>query len=195
MTNTPKPTKSKRPSFFAILPVILFLGLASLFFLQLISGRNNSDVPSALIGKSVPSFKLAALEGADFPSFSSESPKGNKLTLINVWASWCVPCRTEHPFVEALSRNKHLTIYGLNYKDTDENARAFLEELGNPYDAVGADHSGRVGIDFGVYGVPETFVVDESGTIVHKFIGPITASRLQDELVPAIERALSQKQQ
>ncbi|MEP1443289.1 MAG: DsbE family thiol:disulfide interchange protein [Hyphomicrobiales bacterium] len=188
-----KQTKSKRPSLFAMLPVILFLGLAGLFFLQLVSGRNNSDVPSALIGKSVPTFELASLEGATLPSFSSDSPKDNKLTLINVWASWCAPCRAEHPFVEALSKNENLTIYGLNYKDTDENALAFLKELGNPYDAVGADHSGRVGIDFGVYGVPETFMIDKSGTIVHKFIGPITASRLQDELVPAIERALSQK--
>ena len=107
-----KQTKSKRPSFFALLPVILFLGLAGLFFLQLISGRNNSDVPSALIGKSVPTFELASLEGGSLPSFSSESPKGNKLTIINVWASWCAPCRAEHPFVEALSENENLTIYG-----------------------------------------------------------------------------------
>lgn len=193
MTNLKKPTKSKRPSIFYMLPVIIFLGLAGLFFIQLVSGRNKAEVPSVLIGKTVPSFELATLEGGGLPSFSSENAKDNKLTLINVWASWCGPCRAEHPFVEALSKNENLTIYGLNYKDNDEKALSFLKELGNPYDAVGADHSGRVGIDFGVYGVPETFVVDKSGTIVHKFIGPITASRLQDELVPAIERALSQK--
>ena len=187
MTDAAKP---RRTSIFYLLPVILFVGLAALFLLQLTSGRNNSDVPSALIGKKVPNFALTALEGSSKPTFTSESAKDNKLTLINVWASWCGPCRAEHPFVEALSQNENLTVYGLNYKDSDKNAIAFLEELGDPYDAIGTDHSGRVGIDFGVYGVPETFVVNREGTIVHKFIGPINASRLKDELIPAIERAL-----
>lgn len=183
----------KKLSLFHLLPVIIFMALASLFLLQLTNGRNVSEVPSALIGKSIPDFTLAALSGSDLPTFSSESPKENTLTLINVWASWCAPCRAEHPFVEALSQNENLTLYGLNYKDTDENALAFLEELGNPYKAVGADPTGRVGIDFGVYGVPETFVVDRNGTIVHKFIGPITAQRLQDELLPAIKQALAKQ--
>ena len=153
-------------------------------------------MPSALIGKPVPAFSLPPLEGAvrdgqALPGFDSTSTAGAPVTLVNVWASWCVPCRAEHPFITALGDDERIRLYGLNHKDQTVNAVKFLEELGNPYDAVGVDANGRVSIDFGVYGVPETFVIDRNGTIVHKFIGPVTESRLRSELLPAIEEALA----
>lgn len=187
---TPNSGKRKTGLFY-LLPLLVFAALCGLFFLQLTSGKDNSTVPSALIGKSIPTFELAALEGANLPGFSNVSASDAKLTLINVWASWCIPCRAEHPFVAWLAQDKRLKVFGLNYKDQPENARRFLQELGNPYDAIGVDVSGRVGIDFGVYGVPETFLIDNQGTIVYKFIGPINQSRLDNELRPAIEKALS----
>ena len=107
-------------------------------------------------------------------------------------SSWCIPCRDEHPFVKQLAKDERLKVFGLNYKDQPDAALGFLKELGNPYDAIGVDANGRVGIDFGVYGVPETFVVDNKGTIVYKFIGPINKRRLDSELIPAIEKALAQ---
>lgn len=194
------PKYHKRGRAFMLLPLIMFAALCGLFFLQLLSGKDNSTVPSALIGKPMPTFELAALEGSGLPGFSNESASQNtsqnggaaKLTLINVWASWCIPCRSEHPFVEHLAKDARLRVFGLNYKDQTNTALGFLKELGNPYDAIGVDENGRVGIDFGVYGVPETFVVDQSGTIVYKFIGPISQSRLDNELMPAIEKALGQ---
>lgn len=182
----------KRGSGFYLLPLIIFAALCALFFFQLTSGKDNSTVPSALIGKPVPTFELAALEGTGLPGFSTQSASQAKLTLINVWASWCIPCRDEHPFVKQLAKDERLKVFGLNYKDQPDAALGFLKELGNPYDAIGVDANGRVGIDFGVYGVPETFVVDNKGTIVYKFIGPISKRRLDSELLPAIEKALAQ---
>lgn len=183
---------AKRQAVVFLLPLVLFAGLCALFFLQLTSGRDTSTVPSALIGKPVPTFELPPLEGSNRSGFSSKSLAKTKISLINVWASWCIPCRAEHPFVEKLSQDERIAMFGLNHKDRKNAALSFLQELGNPYDAIGVDPKGRVSIDFGVYGVPETFVVDESGTIVHKFIGPITQSRLDNELMPAIEKALTQ---
>lgn len=182
----------KRRGGFYLLPLIIFAALCGLFFFQLLSGKDNSTVPSALIGKPVPTFELAALKGSGLPGFTNKTASEAKLTLINVWASWCIPCRAEHPFVEQLAKDERLKVFGLNYKDTDTTALGFLKELGNPYDAIGTDTSGRVGIDFGVYGVPETFVVDNKSTIVYKFIGPINQTRLDNELMPAIEKALAQ---
>lgn len=182
---------SNRSLLFFLLPLAFFSALCVLFFLQLTSGRDNSTVPSALIGKPVPTFDLPALPGSTLPGFSSKTASAHKLTLINVWASWCVPCRQEHPFIERLAHDDRLKVFGLNYKDKAESALTFLNELGNPYDAIGIDPKGRTGIDFGVYGVPETFLIDNTGAIVHKFIGPITESRLESEMMPAIEKALA----
>lgn len=181
----------KRSTLLFALPLIIFAALCILFIMQLFSGRQNSTVPSALIGQPVPTFELAALEGSGLPGFSTKTAAEADLTLINVWASWCVPCRSEHPYVTTLAADERLKVFGLNYKDTTEDAISFLDQLGNPYDAIGADINGRIGIEFGVYGVPETFVIDKTGTIVHKFIGPITQRRLENELMPAIEKALN----
>ncbi len=189
MTKTPESKKGF--NIFYVLPFGIFIVLCILFFFQLTSGRDNSHIPSALIGKSLPDFDLPALEGSSKPGFSTKTAGNHSLTLINVWASWCAPCRLEHPFVEALAKDKRLRVFGLNYKDKPSTALSFLHELGNPYDAIGVDESGRVGLDFGVYGVPETFLVNDQGKIVYKFIGPITDKRLKSELLPAIEKALS----
>jgi cytochrome c biogenesis protein CcmG/thiol:disulfide interchange protein DsbE len=161
-----------------VLPGLVFLGLVVLFGVQLISGRNPADVPSVLIDKPVPAFSLAPLEGlmADgkpVPGFSSEDLKG-RVTLVNVWASWCAPCRQEHPLLVELARDPSIRVVGINQRDNPDNARRFLGALGNPYSAVGVDPNGRASIDWGVYGVPETFIVGPDGTIRHKHIGPLT---------------------
>jgi len=160
-----------------VLPGLVFLGLVVLFGVQLISGRNPADVPSVLIDKPVPAFSLAPLEGlmADgkpVPGFSSEDLKG-RVTLVNVWASWCAPCRQEHPLLVELARDPSIRVVGINQRDNPDNARRFLGALGNPYSAVGVDPNGRASIDWGVYGVPETFIVGPDGTIRHKHIGPL----------------------
>lgn len=173
-----------------LLPLFFFAALCVIFFMQLLGGRDTSEVPSALIGKPIPVFDLPALQASGKPGFSNRSAAEAKVTLINVWASWCVPCRAEHPLITRLADDPRLTVFGLNYKDKPDAALAFLSELGNPFDAIGADESGRVGIEFGVYGVPETFVVSHDGIIVYKFIGPLTESRLKNELMPSIEKAL-----
>jgi cytochrome c biogenesis protein CcmG/thiol:disulfide interchange protein DsbE len=144
------------------LPVIVFLVLAGLFLIQLTSGRDVAEIPSALIGQPAPQTSLPPLEGVSLPGLDSKDFAG-KVTLVNVWASWCAPCREEHPLLLALSQDKRFSIAGLNYKDAPENARRFLGSLGNPYAAIGVDSAGRAAIDWGVYGVPETFLVGKDG--------------------------------
>jgi cytochrome c biogenesis protein CcmG/thiol:disulfide interchange protein DsbE len=161
-----------------ILPGLVFLALAGLFAVQLVSGRNPAEVPSVLINKPVPTFSLAPLEGlmADgkaVPGFSNEDLKG-RVTVVNVWASWCAPCRQEHPLLVELATDPSIRVVGINQRDNPDNARRFLGALGNPYSAVGVDPNGRASIDWGVYGVPETFIVGPDGTIRHKHIGPLT---------------------
>ncbi len=180
-----------------LLPLLLFGGLALLLLFRLFAG-DPSIVPSALIGREVPQFTLQPLEGlneagAPVPGFSDTDLKGNGVALVNVWASWCVPCREEHPFLEALARDGRFKLYGINYKDKAENARRFLGLYGNPFDAVGTDRNGRVGIDWGVYGVPETFVVDNEGRIVYKHIGPLNEQSVAERLMPEVEKALAGK--
>lgn len=165
-----------------ILPVLVFIVLAGLFFVQLTSGRNPADLPSALLNKPVPTFSLAPLEGlmADgkpVPGFSNEDLKG-RVTIVNVWASWCAPCRQEHPLLVDLAKDPAIRLVGINQKDNPDNARRFLGALGNPYAAVGVDPNGRASIDWGVYGVPETFIIGPDGTIRHKHIGPLTPEAL-----------------
>jgi cytochrome c biogenesis protein CcmG, thiol:disulfide interchange protein DsbE len=147
-------------------------------------------VQSVLIDRPAPQFSLAPVAGIAAPGFDTASLKG-QVTVVNVFASWCIPCRDEHPLLVALKEQTGVRLVGINQKDAPENARAFLAELGNPYDAIGADSDGRVSIDWGVYGVPETFVVDADGIVRFKHIGPINPQSLRDEVMPAIERAVA----
>jgi cytochrome c biogenesis protein CcmG, thiol:disulfide interchange protein DsbE len=174
------------------LPLLLFCALAGLFLVRLYAG-DPSALPSALIGKPVPTFALPALEGlrrdgADVPGFASTDLKGG-VTVVNVWASWCVPCREEHPLLARVAAMPGVRLVGINYKDEPENARRFLGSLGNPFAAVGADTKGRAAIDWGVYGTPETFVVNGRGEVVLKHVGPITSDAILTELLPAIQKA------
>jgi cytochrome c biogenesis protein CcmG, thiol:disulfide interchange protein DsbE len=193
------PEKSDRPRrstlgrIVVALPLILFAGLAGLLLFRLFAG-DPTVVPSALIGREVPEFDLPALSGLErggeqVPGFDTADLKGNGVTLVNVWASWCVPCRDEHPLIEALSKDDRFRVFGINYKDSADNARRFLGHYGNPYAKVGVDEKGRVGIDWGVYGVPETFVVDNEGRIAFKHVGPLSQQSIAERLIPAIEKA------
>lgn len=176
----------------AILPFAVFMALAGIFLFQLLSGRDASVVPSALIGAPAPDTQLPPLEGTGLPGFEPSQFAG-RVTLVNVWASWCAPCRQEHPLLMQLAVDERIEIAGLNYKDRPENARRFLGELGNPYSAIGIDDSGRAAIDWGVYGVPETFLVGPDGTILYKHVGPFTAGIVATTLLPEIEKALASR--
>jgi cytochrome c biogenesis protein CcmG, thiol:disulfide interchange protein DsbE len=180
----------RRSRLLVFLPLAAFLLLAAVFMLQLFSGRDVSEIPSALIGQPAPETKLAPLDGTGLPGVDSAAFKG-KVTVLNVWASWCAPCREEHPLLLALSQDKRFTLEGMNYKDKPENASEFLGALGNPYAAIGVDPSGRTGIDWGVYGVPETFVIGKDGRIAFKHVGPLSDSAIASELMPQIEKALA----
>lgn len=180
-----------RRGLLVLLPLIVFAVLAGIFLLQLFSGRDAATVPSALIGSKVPPTNLEPLEGVNLPGFDT-TRLGGKVTLVNVFASWCGPCREEHPLLLALGQDERFQIAGLNYKDLPENARRFLGDLGNPYDAIGVDAKGRAAIDWGVYGVPETFVVGKDGTILFKHVGPLSQAAVVNDLMPAVKRALTQ---
>jgi cytochrome c biogenesis protein CcmG/thiol:disulfide interchange protein DsbE len=177
-----------------LLPLALFLSLAALFLFQLFAG-DPSIVPSALIGHPAPATSLppvAGLErdGTALPGLDPKSFSG-AVTVVNVWASWCVPCRDEAPLLVQLSRDTRFRVIGINYKDEAANARNFLAHFGNPFAAAGADSSGRAGIEWGVYGVPETFIVGRDGKIAYKLVGPITPDNIDSMLKPQIEKALA----
>lgn len=174
----------------AALPLVLFAGLASVFMTQLQSGRDVSEIPSALIGTTAPELSLVALEGSERPALTTAAISG-KLTLVNVFASWCVPCRQEHPMLLELSKDPRVNVVGINYKDRNDNALRFLGELGNPYAAIGVDPNGKAAIDWGVYGIPESYLVGPDGTILYKKVGPFDPESFQTQLMPAIEKALS----
>lgn len=174
----PAEERSRRSRLLYLLPVLAFGALALLFLLRLSSG-DPSQVPSALIGRPVPSFALDPLpglvaQGQPVPGLSDADLKAGRVTIVNVWASWCGPCRQEHPLLMELARDPSVRVVGIAYKDNSENARRFLGALGNPFAAVGIDPNGRAAIDWGVYGVPETFLVGPDGTIRHKQIGPLS---------------------
>jgi cytochrome c biogenesis protein CcmG, thiol:disulfide interchange protein DsbE len=162
-----------------ILPVLVFAGLALLLWKGL-SG-DPSALPSVLINKPVPVFALPAVEGLGVPGFADADLRKGKVTVVNIWASWCGPCRQEHPILMDLAKRHDIVLVGINNKDDPANAARFLGALGQPFAAVGADTTGRVTIDWGGYGVPETFVVDGQGMIRHKHVGPLTA-----EIVAAV---------
>jgi cytochrome c biogenesis protein CcmG, thiol:disulfide interchange protein DsbE len=174
----------------ALLPVVVFAGLAVLFVVGL-GQEDPSRVPSVLIGKPAPEFDLPPLEGltrqgAPVPGFATGDLQGG-VTLVNIWASWCGPCRDEHPHLMALSEVDGVRLVGINYKDEPANARRFLGALGLPYEAVGVDADGRTFVDWGAYGVPETFIVDAAGIIRHKYIGPVTLGAMEQTILPMIE--------
>lgn len=176
----------------ALLPLLVFAGFAAvaakMLYEQDVNGLDVSAIPSALIGTRAPSLALPPLEGANVPALTDTAING-KLTLVNVFASWCVPCRQEHPMLKELSKDERLNIVGINYKDKSDNALRFLGELGNPYAAIGIDPNGKAAIDWGVYGIPETYLVGPDGTIIYKKVGPIDAATYDRELIPAIEKA------
>ena len=192
--STTTQTKAGSRRWVLLLPLALFLGLAGLFMLRLGAG-DPSRIPSALIGHPVPQTDLPPVAGltretAEVPGLDPAAFKG-KVTLVNVWASWCVPCHDEAPLLLALARDPRFRVVGINYKDAPDNARRFLGRYGNPFAAVGADANGRASIEWGVYGVPETFVIDAQGRIAFKLVGPITPDNLERTLKPALEKALA----
>jgi cytochrome c biogenesis protein CcmG, thiol:disulfide interchange protein DsbE len=166
-----------------ILPLALFVVLVG--FLAVGLKLDPREVPSPLIGKPAPAFALTRLDNAD-QTIRREDMLG-KVWMLNVWASWCAACREEHPHLVAFARTKAMPILGLNYKDTRKDGLGWLARFGNPYDASLFDVDGRVGIEFGVYGVPETFVIDKQGVIRFKQIGPITPDILQTRVVPLLK--------
>ena len=168
------------------LPLIALVALVAIFAFSI--DRDPGLVRSVLIDKPAPTFAMEAVPELGVPGFDTESLKGD-VTVVNVFASWCIPCRDEHPLLVDLKEVTGVRLFGINQADAPENARAFLAELGNPYDAVGADRDRRVSIDWGVYGVPETFVVDARGIITFKHVGPLTPDTVKTELLPAIEKA------
>ena len=161
------------------------MALVAIFALNM--NRDPSLVRSVLINKPAPELTLPAVTGIGVGGLESSLLQG-KPTVVNVFASWCVPCRAEHPYLEALKAQTGVQLLGINQKDQPDNAVKFLAELGNPYDAIGADSDGRVSINWGVYGVPETFVVNPAGVITYKHIGPIDGQSLA-EVVAAVEKA------
>jgi cytochrome c biogenesis protein CcmG, thiol:disulfide interchange protein DsbE len=167
-----------------LLPVALFLVLAGYFWLALTSGRDPHDLPSAMIDKPAPSFDLAGLDGA--PGMAS-TVLGRQVTLVNFFASWCIPCREEQPLLMGAAQRLGVPLYGIAYKDKPEDAAAFLKQFGDPYRRVGLDEEGQVGINFGVYGVPETYVIDKAGKIRLRLVGPLTAEVLTQQVLPLVK--------
>lgn len=181
-----------RRSLVAYLPLTLFGVLVAVLLVRLFSG-DPSKLPSVLLGKPVPVFTLPAIEGASQPGFSNADLAKGRVSVINVFASWCAPCHQEHPLLMELAKDTRIVMFGINQKDNAENARRFLGRLGNPYSAVGADTNGRTSIEWGVYGVPETFVVSGDGKIAFKHVGPLTEDSIRDKLMPEILKALAGK--
>ena len=167
-----------------LVPLALFLVLAG--FLGFGLNLNPREVPSPLIDKPAPAFRAALL--ADPAKSLTQADLKGKVWILNVWASWCAPCREEHPLWVAYARNSPVPIYGLNYKDTAKAGQAWLQQLGNPYAESLTDPEGRIGIDYGVYGVPETFIIDRAGVVRYKHIGPVTPEALRDKIDPLVKR-------
>ena len=170
----------------ALLPLVVLVGLITVVAFNM--NRDPALVRSVLIDKPAPTFTLPAVAGTGVEGFDTASLKG-EVTVVNVFASWCIPCRDEHPLLEVLKTETGVRLYGINQRDQADNAVKFLTELGNPYDRIGGDTDNRVSIDWGVYGVPETFVVNAAGVITYKHVGPMTPDSLENDVLPAIERA------
>jgi cytochrome c biogenesis protein CcmG, thiol:disulfide interchange protein DsbE len=199
MTTVPQPSASdastRRSRLPVLLPLVLFLGVAALFLVRLLSGGDISVLPSVLIGRPAPQTALPPVaglmrDGRPVPGLAPADFSG-AVTVVNVWASWCVPCHDEAPLLMRLAEDKRIRVVGINQKDQPDNARRFLGRYGNPYAAVGADQNGRASIEWGVYGVPENFVIGRDGKIAYKLVGPVTAENLERLVKPEIEKALA----
>jgi cytochrome c biogenesis protein CcmG/thiol:disulfide interchange protein DsbE len=190
----PHETGGRNRRLLVLLPLFGFLALAGLFFVRLGAG-DASRIPSALIGRDAPQTDLPAVEGLErngspVPGIATADFKGT-VTVVNVWASWCVPCHDEAPLLLRLAGDPRIRVVGINYKDQADNARRFLGRYGNPFAASGADANGRAAIEWGVYGVPETFIIGRDGRIAYKLVGPITPDNLDGVVKPEIEKALA----
>jgi cytochrome c biogenesis protein CcmG, thiol:disulfide interchange protein DsbE len=185
---------AKRRFGIVAMPLLVFLGIAGLFGLALTSG-DPSKLPSALIGRPAPMISLPALAGAvdpggqPTPGFQTTDLATGQVTVVNFWASWCAPCVAEHPLLTELKSKANVRLFGVNYKDPEPGGRRFLGRYGNPFSAVGVDAGGRGAIEWGVYGMPETFVVDGQGRIVYKHVGPLTEEAIATKIVPMINKA------
>jgi cytochrome c biogenesis protein CcmG, thiol:disulfide interchange protein DsbE len=193
MTDPAIPVAAPKRHWLMALPLVVFAGLALLFWFRL-SDSDISRIPSALIGHAAPKTTLPPLlglvaGGKPVPGIDPATFEG-KVSLVNVWASWCVPCHGEAPLLTELAKDRRVQFVGINYKDAPDNARRFLGRYGNPFGIVGVDDNGRASIEWGVYGVPETFVVGRDGTIVYKLVGAITPENIDAVLKPEIDKAL-----
>jgi cytochrome c biogenesis protein CcmG/thiol:disulfide interchange protein DsbE len=194
VTVTNDTTKGGPRRLIVLIPLGLFLALALLFIIRLSAG-DPSRIPSALIGRPAPQTDLPPIadltrDSKPVPGLDAASFKG-AVTVLNVWASWCVPCHDEAPLLVTLAGDNRIRVVGINYKDQPDNARRFLGRYGNPFAANGFDGNGRASIEWGVYGVPETFIVGRDGRIAYKLIGPITPQNLEAVLKPELEKALA----
>ncbi len=168
-----------------LLPLLAFFALVGWFALALRPNYDPQTLPSAMIDKPAPAFDLATLSGG--PDLALSGLKG-QVVLVNFFASWCAPCRVEHPILMRLASQEHVALYGIDYKDRPDAAKQILAQLGDPYRAIGLDPDGTTGINFGVYGVPETYVIDKNGEIRKRFVGPLTAEALDQELLPLLKK-------
>lgn len=183
----------EKPAILRLLPVIVFAVIA-LFFGRALMTADPSKIPSTLIGKPVPATTFPPLEelaseGKPVPGFSNVDLAKGKPTIVNFWASWCAQCIEEHPLLDKLQASSGVEIYGINHKDTNVAARRYLGRYGNPYAAIGTDANGRGAIEWGVYGMPETFVIDGKGLIVYKHVGPLSPEAIDTKIMPAIAKA------
>jgi cytochrome c biogenesis protein CcmG, thiol:disulfide interchange protein DsbE len=193
-TSTPTNPAPRTSRWLMAAPLIAFAALAAIFWFRL-GNSDPSRIPSALIGHPAPQTALPALtglvnNGGQIPGLDPSAFKG-KVSVVNVWASWCVPCHDEAPLLTELGKDTRLQIVGINYKDAPDNARRFLGRYGNPFGIVGVDGNGRASIEWGVYGVPETFIVGRQGTIVYKMVGPVTPENINTVLKVEIDKALA----
>jgi cytochrome c biogenesis protein CcmG, thiol:disulfide interchange protein DsbE len=193
MTQIPQTETPRRNRLVLLLPLIGFLALAALFLIRLGAG-DPGRIPSALIGHPAPMTSLPPVPGLErdgkpLPGIDPADFQG-RVSLVNVWASWCVPCHDEVPFLQQLARDPRIRLVGIDYKDQPDNARRFLNRYGNPFAASGADENGRAAIEWGVYGVPESFVVGRDGRIAYKLVGPINAENFERVLLPELQKAL-----
>lgn len=187
---TPRPQRRR----LLLVPVLIFAGLVVMFGLALQKG-DPSKLPSALVGRPAPLIGLPPLDGLvgdggrPVPGLDAGTLAAGRVSIVNFWASWCVPCAEEHPLLVQLAARRDVTLYGVNYKDQTANARRFLGRYGNPFNAVGVDANGRAAVEWGVYGMPETFIVDGRGIVVYKHVGPLSPTAIEAKIIPAIRNA------